>query len=388
MLKPLIWELPGLNAQIALKDKGGLPFGRKNMKSAKLSIIKALSLIALMFSLILSLIGCQLSSFTSGTEDSSGSKGDSPSSDETQGTGSSSTPDEPKKPLFYNRYTGLACDETLSSCRPVSICTPNSFQGSATGLSYADILIEAPTGDSSRLFALITNWKAVEKVGSIGDAKDYMLSLLDAFESVSVTQNSASDTDHPSIQSTDQALSNFFFSEGERQYTSGSLLLNAAESKKIPLTHSASPLPFVFSATRPYIPSGNSIQFISYSYTDGKTVSFSYDSVSDTYLRAQNGMLHTDAYSGTPLTFTNVILLFHNVNYYHTPDGTSYTIDAHAGGSGFCYTGGGVVSINWGYDGDGVLRFTDSKGAPLTLNPGKTAISMLRVTDSTTVVAK
>ena len=114
---------------------------------------------------------------------------------------------------------------------------------------------------------------------------------------------------------------------------------------------------------------------------------FNYDAENNVYLRLQRGAPHTDL-NGTQLSFTNVLLLFYNVSYYHTASGTSYTLDTAAGGTGFCYTGGSVTSLEWKYDNTGNLVFTDDRGEPITLNRGKTYIGLLKITDSISVVAK
>ena len=81
-------------------------------------------------------------------------------------------------------------------------------------------------------------------------------------------------------------------------------------------------------------------------------------------------------------------MLFHNVSYYHTATSTTFSLDTEDGGDGYLYTGGGVVSVHWSYREDGTLSVVDDEGETVVLNRGKTYIGMLRVTDSTSLIAK
>ena len=95
-----------------------------------------------------------------------------------------------------------------------------------------------------------------------------------------------------------------------------------------------------------------------------------------------------DAKTGEQLAFSNVLLLFHNVSYYHTSSESSFELDNESGGGGYLYSGGGVVFVRWNYNEDGSLSIVDDSGEKIILNRGKTYVGMLRVTDSATLLAK
>ena len=185
------------------------------------------------------------------------------------------------------------------------------------------------------------------------------------------------------------SLGTYFSSTDGNVSATGDLLRSAAIEKQFSLKDSNTQLPYRLTEVgTSFTPKGNPISSIHFAYSAKNTVDLSYDAASGTYLRSQSGIPHKDSLNDTQLSFSNVIILFHNVSYYHSASGTSFTLDTVSGGSGFCYTGGGVTNITWSYDESGSLVFKDDSGEVLTLNRGKTYISIMKITDSTTIVAR
>ena len=266
------------------------------------------------------------------------------------------------------------------------------------GVSFADILIEAPVdGDKTRLWAVLTNPAAVTELSSVGTVRDYLMPLPRALGTICAY---AGTTDTAGWAATEYAGDNLDYTYHNLTSTftkdalgalttSGSALLSAAEGRGYALTDTGCALPYRLAEVgTPYHPQSNPIREISFRFATANTVTFRYDGERGEYLREQCGAPHTDPLTGEALSYQNVLLLFHNVKYYHTPSDTSFSLDTASGGEGYAYTGGGVVRVRWAYDESGTLSITDETGAPLTLNRGKTYIGMLRVTDSATVVAK
>lgn len=301
---------------------------------------------------------------------------------------------EPPAPVFYDRLTGLPCEESIVSCRPLAVCVGNFNEKTTSGLSQADILIEAPyDATETRFWAIGTNWNAFSDISNISSVRSYMFPMINAFSAVCAFAGTDSSAIPPTVSAIDRNTGefndNFSTTAANDVFSSGALLMNAAIKKNYSLSYSGAPLPFrINNGDTLYAPSGNVISSLHFQFSSANQVDFIYDSASDLYLRSQNGKSHTDAATGEQLAFSNVILLFYNVSYYHTASGTTYTLDTAAGGNGFCYTGGRVTPINWNYDSTGNLAFTDSDGTLLTLNKGKTYIGMLKITDSSGVVAK
>ena len=303
--------------------------------------------------------------------------------------GTEPEPEEPA-PIFYNQLTGLVCDEALSSYRPISVCVGGFDELRQEALSLADVVVEAPiSGGLTRLWAIYGTPSAATQISHVSPAKDYMLPIADSFGAITVFagQEATHDSAYPyptrdRIDSTDARVSDAFRASNGVIFTDGASLLSMAERLGLP-TLGAISLPFVFPVPdTAYAPCGNAISSIRFSFSEGNTVSFSFDPSTGVYTHASNS-----ASNDSPC-FNNVLLLFHNVSYYHSTEGTSFSLDTAAGGTGFCYTGGTMTTVTWQADENGLLSFYDAEGTPLTVNRGKTYIGMLRITDSATVIAK
>ena len=364
------------------------------MKSAK-RMKKKLTTALLFFvilALSLSFVGCERPSFLAPF-----GQGDKPSTEDPNDDLMVDQNDpDPPAPVFYNQLTGLVCDEASSSCRPISVCIGN-FDGSRQeGLSSADILIEAPIdSDTTRLWAVLGDPSSATKLSSVKSVREYMMPIARSFDSITAY---AGTTDTPgastgiftgdNLDYIYNNLSSTFIKEGDALSVTGTALVQAAKAMGY-ATSSAVSLPYSLAEVdKKVTPSGNRISSIHFGFSQGNTVGFLYDSENGLYTRSQKGITGTDTLTGEPLAFANVILLFHNVNYYYTAQGTSFALDTQAGGDGFCYTGGGVVNVKWRTGADGSISFFDADGNTLAVNRGKTYIGMLKITDSTSVIAK
>lgn len=367
------------------------------MKSAKhrKSIWTTLVLFFTICSLISSCVGCSRFSFLSREEGKKDPATDTDSEDDLPVI----TPaDPPPKTVYYNRYTGLACDEAILSCRPISVCIGNFDEKRQEGLSFADILIEAPhEGDKTRVLALYTDHARADTLSGVSSIKDYMLPPVTAFGAIaSFAGNSdkrpgetpASNVDY--LDCYYHNLSSAFSENAEGLLTTNiKALAEASAAKGYAVTDQATALPYQLAELDTiFTPNSNRIRNISFRFSAASSVSFTYDDTARLYFRSQNGEAHTDRGNGKQLEFSNLLLLFHNVSYYHTSSTTSFTLDTKKGGDGYLYTGGGVVSVRWSYRDDGTLSIVDENGEKITVNRGKTYIGMLRVTDSSTLVAK
>ncbi|MBQ9735478.1 MAG: DUF3048 C-terminal domain-containing protein [Clostridia bacterium] len=351
-------------------------------------------LLLILLSLVFQCTGCGKLSFLPSLDGESPPPANDPTGDSTQ----TLAPADPPPPTYYNRYTGLACDEAVSSCRPISVCIGNFDQKQQEGLSFADILIEAPVdGDKTRLWALCTNPTGATKLSSVASVREYMMPISYAFGAI-CAYNGTTDTagvgttvfQGDTLDYLHHNLVGSFTGNGDGTLsTTGSALWEAAKSKGYSLSTSGCTLPYRFPELgSTHTPTGNLVNSIHFGFSGANTVTFSYDADKNVYLRAQSGVAHVDALTGEQLAYTNVLLLFHNVSYYHSPTETTFALDSASGGDGYAYTGGGVSRVHWSFAEDGSLRVSYDDGTPITLNRGKTYIGMLRITDSATLIAK
>lgn len=366
------------------------------MKSAKQkkSVRTTLFLFLTVFSILVSFVGCSQFSFLPDL----GGNTDAPTDTDNTPDLPTIAPSDPTPTIYYNRYTGLACDKALLSCRPISVCIGNFDGKRQEGLALADILVEAPIdSEKTRLWAMFTDHSGASTLSSVATVRDYMMPTVSAFGAIgayagTTDKTGASATVYPGehLDYLYHNLSATFTQEGEGALsTSMPLLIDAASSRGYSLTDTGISLPYRFAAPDTlYIPNSNRIRSISFRYSMANTIGFRYDEKEARYYREQAGAAHTDAGSGEQLSFSNLLLLFHNVNYYHTSTETTFALDTENGGSGYLYTGGGVVSVHWNYEDDGTLSVVNDEGEAITVNRGKTYIGMLRVTDSASLIAK
>lgn len=365
----------------------------KSAKKQKCHFLTSFVLLLTVLILSVSCVGCSQISFLPKNDE------ELPTTDtEAPGDVPAISNPEPPPAIFYNRYTGLACDEAISSCRPISVCMSNFDENRQEGLSFADILTEAPIdGDKTRLWALTTNPAIAGTLSSVATVRDYMMPICNAFGSIGAY---AGTTDKVGMGATvypgdnlDYLYHNlsatFIKDESGTLSTTGQALQSAAAGRGYSLKDTESPLPYRFtSPDTTHTPNSNHIRSISFRFSMANTVAFHYDQTTGKYLREQAGAAHIDTANGEQLSFSNVLLLFHNVNYYHSATETTFSLDTESGGDGYCYTGGGVTPIHWSYNADGTLSITDDNGDSILLNRGKTYIGMLRITDSASLIAK
>ncbi len=303
----------------------------------------------------------------------------------------------PEETLFYHTYTGLVCSEESAAYRPLSICIGNFDGKPQNGLYYADLLIEAPVeSGETRLWMVTTARELPSALSSVSSVRGYLLPIVNALGALPVFAGKADkaageETYYTGdyIDSNDVAAKDAFFYEEETLYTSPDKLIALAREKGLSLSADAPILPYKLAPlSAPYTPKGNPIDSIKIKYGVGKEALFTYQKASGTYIALRNGAPYGTSEEGEYLSFSNVLVLFHNVSDYHTDTESYFTLDAKAGGSGYCYTGGGVLRITWRYDEGSNLVFLDENGEKLTLNRGRTYISMMKITDAQNIIAK
>ena len=309
------------------------------------------------------------------------------------------TPADPPPPIvYYNRYTGLACDEEILSCRPISVCIGNFDENRQEGLSFADVLIEAPhDGDKTRFMAIYTDHRKADTIVGVTSVKDYMLPPVNAFGAIASYAGNSDKAPGALITEGREYLDCLYhnlsgaFTEGADGTLSTNIkaLTEASTAKGYSTQDKELALPYRHADVGTlFTPNSNRIRNIAFRYSMANTIGFTYNEDTKVYQRSQGGAPHKDEKTGEQLTFSNVLLLFHNVSYYHSSNKTTFTLDTEKGGDGYLYTGGGVVSVTWSYNQDGTLSVLDDAGEKITVNRGKTYIGMLRVTDSASLIAK
>ncbi|MBQ8175240.1 MAG: DUF3048 C-terminal domain-containing protein [Clostridia bacterium] len=302
--------------------------------------------------------------------------------------------DKPTLPSYYNPLTGLASATDLSMIRPVSVCL-SSTSSPQYGVADAEILVEAPVENgATRNIMITTAYREMNRIGSIGTTRPYLLSIASDFGAVSVCK-SANDVrdgvsypEFPCMNYEIDGATTVFFKSGEEGaaeelYTSGTRLIGALENfEKGGVT-----LPFTFVEYGKTVTASDKRAtgvIIPFSSTD--VTQFLYNAEDKVYLRSHNSAPHLDNTSGKQVSFTNLILLHCESSIYNRVSGTEFELNTESGGTGYYVTNGYATEIAWSRDAEGKLQLSDESGAALTVNRGKTYIGLIDLVNSSSVL--
>lgn len=311
-------------------------------------------------------------------------------------TSESDTEAAPPPVVYYHALTGLACEESLSLARPVAFFLDNTTGGvSQLGASLADVLIEAPVENGTRFAALITDLERAAAIGPIRSARSWLIDAVRGFDAIAVyhgTSDTFGDppTVYPGIDAIDYAQNtngDIFFKDPAivppyQLKTSGSRIKSALENSSWSTERTADIKPYLLAEQGNALTlHGNVAHRIRCALAPTVQFEYTYNSLTKTYLRYQNGTPHTDAGNGKQLEFANLIFLFCNVNSYASAGGSVYSLDMTSGGEGYYVAGGEYVGISWFMDEGGRIRFLGNDGTDLMLGCGRTYIGLVKVSD-------
>lgn len=352
----------------------------------------------------LCLLAVLLAAFVAcGDDSSSGSASASlpPADTSSSLSGESSGSEEPLGPTLpelplamdVNALTGLARPEGLEEgARPVAVMVVNNERAlPQRGLAAADVLVEALTeGGVTRLMAMYADYRAVPQVGPVRSTRDQFVQLALPSDAILVhigtsvyARNLLTVLNYKAIDGIYLGTTSFWFDNDRTLprpggklneycwFTDAGLIYSGMELLDVWTTGEVHTL-FRF-ATQQMAPAGDAA-YVHVNYSDSAQVSFTYDSTAGTYSKTAFGNLHTDE-DGTPLTFTNLILLGCPMGL--KPDGTVPEFDM-TGGDGWYFTAGGMQPITWQKgDPQAPLRLLDADGNELMVQPGKSYIGVV-----------
>ncbi len=284
--------------------------------------------------------------------------------------------------------------------RPYAISIDNSdYNGKPQdGISRADIIVEIETeAGITRLMALFSDTREVERIGPLRSLRDQFLELIfpldpivahigtSVFADKAINENAFRTLDGNNVTS-------FLWKWPDRSnivhtyFTSGSLIDETLEKVKMK-SESGSSLTSFFnfaSEDETVVPDDGVATAVTFPYSfrnnefDGD---FRYDEASGKYLKWQKGRPHIDeAYNDQQLAFDNVLLLYADVEVIPGTEekGGLIEIDYQAGGTGYYFTQGHYERITWtkGVYASNIKLF-DSEGNELVVNTGQSLIAVV-----------
>ena len=289
-----------------------------------------------------------------------------------------------------NPLTGETTETDYNNQRPVAVTMRNG-EGSTPqwGVSKADLLVEGVSeGYDTTLTAVFATRNDISKVGPVGKVTDLGLQLVLPLSAVPVHIGKTTyasnllnvltyqDMDGLNVGTSGMAFDSDRYASGYREencwYTTADLITAGLANYSMDTTGANMPL-FHFEE-RPAPESQNGVNlYITFSQTAGAELK--YDAATGLYLRHNfDGTPTMDVDSGQQASFKNVLVLYASSGV--KDDGYTRQYDMN-GGTGLYLTDGAWQEIRWTKgDATAPLSLTDTSGATLAVNPGKTYLAV------------
>ncbi|MFN2747940.1 MULTISPECIES: DUF3048 domain-containing protein [Bacillus] len=279
--------------------------------------------------------------------------------------------------------SGMKTDGDIQK-RPIAVVVNNHSKARPqSGLSKADIVIEALAEGRITRFLAIFQSEMPEAVGPVRSAREYFIDLALGFDAVFVhhgwspgakSRLESGEADYVNGMDYDGSL---FWRADFRQaphnsYTSFENIKQAAEEKGYALKARTDSLPFTESRKKPSKPL-YSIRLDYGTTSVANRVEYGYDQKADGYVRTSNGAVTTDLETDKPVILQNILIAeaeHHQKDAYGRRE-----IDLMSGGKGLLLQNGEVRQINWKNENGRIIPVDDGKTVPFV--PGKTWINII-----------
>ncbi len=297
-------------------------------------------------------------------------------------------------PEGVNPLTGLPADPAALARRPLIVQISNAppIVRPQAGVGAADVLVEYEVEGGLTRFSGVFLSQLPERVGSIRSARlidDQLIPMFSAVfgysgasEGVTAVLNNA---DYAARTFSNMQLDVPYFWRDLSIEPPHNLFFNAAALVNGFPAESAGPVDlsgWAFRAEAPPNPAGPATSaVIDYPST---TAAWQYDAASGLYVRYSDGLVHTDATTGAPLTAANVLILYapHALSDIVESEWQGQPIyglhiDLTSGGEALLLRDGQAYAVRWTRpERDGLLRLFTPEGGVLPLKPGVTFVQV------------
>lgn len=287
-----------------------------------------------------------------------------------------------------SHLTGLWVPVETGTKRPYAIQFSNfKTVRNQWGIGQADIVYEALVeGGITRLLAIGENFSG-DRIGSIRSSRHYFASFADEYDAIYIhygkTKYATSKIKELKIDNLDgeTGIGNTVFYRDKSMkaphnaFTSLEKILAGIEKKGYRTEHNPDFEPhFKFYDGDTDI-NGTDCNKITIKYPYNKPY-LEYNPSDKLYYRYQFGEVHKDSNTGEQLAFKNIIVQF--VKEWDIDKNGYQTMELeNAEGTGYYITNGKMIPITWKKnESKKWMRYYDSSGQELTLNPGKTYIAV------------
>ncbi|MBR6708147.1 MAG: DUF3048 domain-containing protein [Clostridia bacterium] len=303
---------------------------------------------------------------------------------------------------YTNPLTGLGMTEDLSGQRPVAVMINNLKAAlPQEGISQADILYECLVeGGITRLMGVFSDYKSLGALGSDRSSRDYYIDFAQNHDAIYICAG-GSEMAYAQLYArginyicgVNMYTPNTFYRDPERLkkmslehtlMTSGEGIVSGISFKQYRTALNAGfTSPLVFDEEKYSAASGSEANHLILRYSLAQVAQLIYSPKTGTYYRFQFGNEpHIDGTTGEQLNFTNVLIIFNDVNRIPGDAYNRLAVTTTGTGAGFYVCGGKSVPIIWQKDTrDSVIQLKTVAGEQLMLMPGKTFISIMPTTE-------
>lgn len=349
---------------------------------------------------LLIVTGCHKKEATAQVEDTTTVQDSEPitqdSTTDTDTTESDVTPSTEEEveiqiPANISPYTGLSIDESLVNTRPIGIMISNIKAAlPQSGISQADIIYETLVeGGITRLFAIFHDVSDVTKIGPIRSSRHYYLDF--ALDNDAIYTHVGQSTyataafkvlDVDRFYGISKLDSMLTFRDPDRKaphstYTSYEKLMATWDYLEYRKELKSDARKFSFNTVDTPLAQGEPLTKIDLDYSPYITATFTYNATEGVYERSQFGEKEIDKENNVQLAFKNVIVQYADIWTIKGDKLGCMDMTLIAEGTGLYITDGKMIPITWkktSHESPTMYYLQDN--TPITLNPGKTFISV------------
>lgn len=306
-----------------------------------------------------------------------------------QATTEASTQD-PHLGEVRSKLTGGWVDKKIGNRRPIAIMINNIKAAlPQSGISNAGIVYEVLVeGGITRLLGIFEQYDDLSKIGPVRSARHYYVQVANEYDAVYThygqTKYAVSEMNSCGID-TLSGLSSLgekvFYRDPNRKaphnaYTSGDKLVYGINQKKYIKKYSDKfEGHFQFLNKGVNLKGGKKASKITLPYSSYTSPYFVYKKDTKTYARYQFGAPQVDDQNQKHLTYRNIIVQF--VKEWNIDKNGYQTMELVGSGKGYYISNGSYIPITWNKkSASDITRYYHSNGKEISLNPGKTWVSI------------
>lgn len=286
--------------------------------------------------------------------------------------------------------TGLWVPEEIGRKRPYAFQFSNfKSVSNQWGISQADIVYECIVeGGITRLLGIGENYTG-DRLGSTRSSRHYFVSIADEYDAIYIhygkTKYAVSKIKQLGIDNLDGETgigTTVFYRDKSMKaphnaFASIDGILAGIKKKGYKTEYASDYKPhYSFYETDTDLADGSSVQKVTLKFSAYTSPYFEYNQDDKLYYRYQFGGPHKDSNNGNQLIFKNIIVQF--VKEWDIDRNDYQTMDIEdASGKGYYITNGKMIPITWKKkEASRWMRYYNEAGEELTINPGKTFITL------------